>query len=341
MQTFYGIQALRAVAALGVVVFHAAPRGQASFALGMAGVDIFFVISGFIMWTITRRGTTPAAFMVDRVYRIVPLYWLATLVLALGTLLSLFPRMHVSASALVTSLFFIPHLSESVPGEIYPILAQGWTLNYEMFFYLIFAGFLLFSRTVQGIGLIGVLSSLVVLGVALSPDNDQFRFWTNSIVLEFAYGVAIGWCVSAGCLRGRALGLALIAGAVAGFAAVGVLGWSAPRALVFGLPSLLLVAGVVALELGGATLAFRPLTVIGDASYSIYLFHTFAISVAFKLFGGLSGAAAIAFAIAASIAAGVAVHLAVERPLARLKPRKARAPAAGATPPQPVGAERS
>src|SRR5690606_27058234 len=79
MKRLHGIQYLRAVAALGVVVFHAAERSGTHFAIGAAGVDVFFVISGFIMWVITsQRAPSPAAFLRDRIERIAPLYWIAT-----------------------------------------------------------------------------------------------------------------------------------------------------------------------------------------------------------------------------------------------------------------------
>ena len=85
-----GIQHLRALAAIGVVLFHAAERSGLHFTIGAAGVDVFFVISGFIMWIITAgRPVTPNAFLRERILRIVPLYWLATAVMVFGALAGL------------------------------------------------------------------------------------------------------------------------------------------------------------------------------------------------------------------------------------------------------------
>ncbi len=94
MKTIHGIQYLRALAALGVVLFHAAERTGHHFAIGAAGVDVFFVISGFIMWVISdRRPTAPLAFLRERLRRIAPIYWLATLVMIGGGVAGLFPNL--------------------------------------------------------------------------------------------------------------------------------------------------------------------------------------------------------------------------------------------------------
>src|SRR5690606_7660569 len=131
MRRLYGIQYLRAVAALGVVVFHAAERTGTHFAIGAAGVDVFFVVSGFIMWVIANdRSPSPSAFLRGRIERIVPLYWAATSVMVAGGLAGLFPNLRVTAWHVFASLAFIPSRSPS-NGEVWPVLVQGWTLNYE------------------------------------------------------------------------------------------------------------------------------------------------------------------------------------------------------------------
>ncbi len=109
VKRLYAIQYLRAVAALGVVVFHAAERTGTHFAIGAAGVDIFFVISGFIMWVLAgTRTTTPAAFLRERIERIVPLYWIVTGVMIQGALFGLFPNLQLTPGYVLSSLFFIP-----------------------------------------------------------------------------------------------------------------------------------------------------------------------------------------------------------------------------------------
>jgi Acyltransferase family len=109
------IQYLRALAALAVVVFHADPNAFT----GQAGVDIFFVISGYIMWMIARSEPTILNFISARVTRIVPLYWLATMIMSL--------HLHAPADAVAKSMLFIPFIGEQ--GRIWPVLVPGWTLD--------------------------------------------------------------------------------------------------------------------------------------------------------------------------------------------------------------------
>ena len=137
------IQYLRAVAALLVVMFHYSNTFSAefvpgffSFGVGAYGVDIFFVISGYIMYTISAlRPRPPAAFLKDRIVRIVPLYWLLTLVAAfVSTKGGLSIGLDVSLRDLVTSLLFIPEWNANYPTLVSPVLLVGWTLNLEMVF---------------------------------------------------------------------------------------------------------------------------------------------------------------------------------------------------------------
>src|ERR1700761_114555 len=106
------IQYLRGLAALGVLLFHASQRAGGACGAGAAGVDVFFVISGFIMWTVSaRRATGPGDFLLRRAGRIAPLYWAVTLLVVGLDLLrpSLFPNMRLNAPHVILSLLFLPH----------------------------------------------------------------------------------------------------------------------------------------------------------------------------------------------------------------------------------------
>ena len=150
MVRLVGIEYLRACAATAVMLFHyalASGYSGALVALGQFGVDVFFVISGFIMWTVSRDEASPAGFLLRRIVRIAPLYWLATLAAALvttegGVTLGL----GAPAGDLAKALFFIPAYSARSPDVVEPILSVGWTLNLEMAFYALFAASLAAPR---------------------------------------------------------------------------------------------------------------------------------------------------------------------------------------------------
>ena len=334
MKTIFGIQYLRALAAIAVVLFHAAERTGHHFAIGAAGVDIFFVISGFIMWVISdRRVMSPAGFLLERARRIVPVYWAATAVMVAGALFGLFPNLTLSADHVLASLFFIPARSPS-SGEIWPVLVQGWTLNFEMFFYLVFALSLTFARQWRLIAVAALFAALVVLGAVTDSGNALLLTYTQPIMLEFVAGMIIGQVWLKGKIPGPAAGLGLVMFGVAGFVTIGL--FNLPfDVLTCGPLAIALVTGVLSLEAAGMLRARRSLVFLGDASYSIYIWHTFAISVIVKL-GATAGAhAGITFtaAIVGGIVLGACAYLLLERPLAKYlrSPRPAPASTLAAT----------
>jgi exopolysaccharide production protein ExoZ len=318
------IQYLRGIAAFGVLVFHAAERAGGHFGVGAAGVDIFFVISGFIMWVVTCRKTpSPGDFLVRRVQRIVPLYWAITL-LVVGVALAIpgsFPNLQVTFEALIKSLFFVPYRDPG--GLIAPLIVPGWTLNYEMFFYLLFAGGLLAPARLRAWIVTAALVLLVAVRPLLDAQNPIVATYTDPILLEFGAGVWLGKLWSENRLPSAGMGWLLAASGLVGFVAVTVAGIdvSTTRVLWWGVPALLLVAGAVSVERHGRVPDLWPLRVIGDASYSLYLVHGLAISAAIRVLGAV-GLASPALVFATSIVAGViagilAYHLA-EKPLMKL-----------------------
>lgn len=318
------IQYLRGLAAFGVLIFHAAERAGGHFGVGAAGVDVFFVISGFIMWVVTCRKTpSPGDFLVRRVQRIVPLYWAVTL-LAAGVALAIpaaFPNMQVTLDALLKSLFFVPYRDPN--GLIAPLIVPGWTLNYEMFFYLLFAMGLLAPARLRAWLVTAALVALVAVRPLLDGDNPLVATYTDPILLEFGAGVWLGKLWSERRLPSARTGWVMAAAGLAGFVAVALAGVdvSTARVLWWGVPALLMVAGAVSIERHGTVPDLWPLRVIGDASYSLYLVHGLAISAAIRILAAV-GLTAPALVFAASIVAGVVAglvtyHLA-ERPMMKL-----------------------
>lgn len=318
------IQYLRGLAAFGVLVYHAAERAGWAFGTGAAGVDVFFVISGFIMWVVTcRRPPSPGQFLLRRGQRIAPLYWGVTLLVAAVavTVPSAFPNMQVTGPALIQSLLFIPH--HDPQGLIAPLIVPGWTLNYEMFFYLLFAAGLLAPERVRPWLVSGALAALVALGPLGDRQNALWATYTDPILLEFGAGLWLGWLWSKGRLPGPMTGWALVALGLAGFTAVAASGVDVAlaRVLLWGLPALLLVTGAVSVERHGAVPDLRPLRALGDASYSLYLVHGLAISATVRLLAMAGMEAPLAVfcaAIVAGVIAGLAVYRLVERPAQKL-----------------------
>jgi exopolysaccharide production protein ExoZ len=315
----YSIQYLRAAAAIAVLVFHAAQRGGTSFGAGAAGVDVFFVISGFIMWMISARAT-PISFLARRAARIVPLYWLVTLSVA-GTAMvapSTFPNLKPTFGHVVKSLLFYPHFDPS--GIVAPLIVPGWTLEYEVFFYLIFALSLFAAARSRALVLTAALGLLVLAGQLMQPSNPALATYTHPLLLEFLSGVWLGKAWVEGVRLPPIIGAALLALGAALLAIVAAAGIDVEpvRIFVWGVPAFLIVAGAVALE----PVRDWPIAkFLGDASYSIYLVHGLAIAFCVRILALLHIDALAIFlgvSIAGGIVTGCGCYLLIEKPLLRL-----------------------
>ncbi len=302
------IHYLRAVAALMVVLYHVFSYGL----LGIErvesvlwlknGVGIFFVISGFVMVVSTEgKQASPRAFLIRRLRRIVPLYWAmtASAMLILG---------NYDWALLLRSLLFLPTPAGESMG---PLLPVGWTLNYEMVFYLLFALTLPLPRRIAIWSTIGVLAALLLAhDIPLLQQLYGVPVWG-----DFAAGMLIAhlriraplWCLAGGFVL-LALGPTL----------------SLPWITSVTLPSALIVAGARSLD--GRLRPWRLPVLLGEASYAIYLAHLFVLLP-------LIGMSALhdnpplllILAVGGSVAVGVAVHQVVEKPLAeRLRPSARR-----------------
>jgi exopolysaccharide production protein ExoZ len=316
------IQYLRGIAALMVVWHHSLIQvpGITSFIrlpeFGPSGVDIFFVISGFIMVVTTSdRPITAARFFSLRLVRVVPLYWLATL-LMIGCAIAdpgAFRSLRFTLSAVTKSLFFVPYQSLSSPGNILPVLVPGWTLNFEMFFYGLFALSLGIAHRIKT--LFTLLVALVVVGwIHGRFTSAPFTVYTSPMLLEFAAGLLIARSWMKGELR---LSFALSACAILiGFY---VLGTVNPR-LTMAVGAGLLVLGC----LNERICAFKSSTLLelGNASYSIYLTHLFALGALRVLWVRTvptatleSSIAFMALAVVGSSIAGWICYRFIEKPM--------------------------
>lgn len=281
------LQALRALAAWLVVFHHFmqiffdlrsdGPVGNFFSDKGAVGVDLFFVISGTVIYLSTQgKDIGPGRFLLNRLLRIVPAYWLYSL-LAAGLILYFNPVMPTQTFELghfLLSLLFIPAENPAGYGE-FPTLYVGWTLNYEMFFYLLFSLSLLVNERFRPWL---TAASLGVVSLVLARQEWVSDFYRNSIVFEFLLGLMIGVCYRRGWIvQGFWIPIALI---VASLLAILHL-QPYPRLLHWGLPSAVIVAACLSLEP-----YFRRsglLKMLGDCSYSVYLLHVIVLSLGWYL----------------------------------------------------------
>lgn len=308
MTVLHNVQALRGVAALGVVLHHVGPlTGEFDFAIGRAGVDVFFVVSGFIMVHIWGRSDQ---FLLDRAARILPLYWLITAAVFIG--FAVFPAIQHQSPPNPWQSFLL------LPGETSGwALIVAWTLVWEVIFYGMLATFRR-RRPFLTTGL--VLAALSLIGIVFRPADPVAAMLTGTVALSFAGGMIIAR------LKSHPLSRAALAGGIGWFAAYAIFGTPAEtqdfwRGVWFGPPAMLLVYGSL-----GIADRFRPLEDLGDASYALYLTHIPVMAVVAKGSEVVIGDRPPALvALLATIAAAWLTYVWIERPLIRLfKSRRPR-----------------
>jgi len=315
------IQHLRAIAALMVIVYHSMRWTPVDFDVGAAGVDLFFIISGFIMWTIAaERPTTPIAFLTRRWIRIAPLYWLLTLAVAAVSLIwpTLIWDAKPTGEHVLLSLLFIQHLNPD--GQPFPVVTPGWSLNYEVLFYLIFAACLLAPARLRLRVLTAALIAVPAFGIIVTPT---YYLGANMMFLQFIAGIWLAhWRLKSDLPTPR-MGLIMALSGAGVFAILQATDiydnlW---RPILWGIPAFLIISGYIAIEAGGRLPSMPVLKYLGDASYSLYLGHV----VTMQLLTHVLNSGRLSFvpiAIAASLAAGLAMHHLLERPLLALFRRR-------------------
>jgi exopolysaccharide production protein ExoZ len=336
----FNVQVLRGIAATLVVWVHTQeliasdvlPHWLRTF--GYGGVDLFFVISGFIMVRTTQnKDARPIAFWRKRIFRVAPLYYCSTfLVVALSIIVpELMNTTQPEFAQTLKSLLFVPF--EKTPDRVYPVYYLGWTLNYEMFFYGLFGASLFLPRRVRVAAIIVVIVSLALAGSHIGNVSDHGvapYFYTRPILLDFVLGVLVASYFHAPLRLPNQLLLWICLGCGAAWFVFGGQVFSFGNAasapptdtfLRFGIPAALIVAGAVGLEKSGTRVGNSIMRGSGDASYSLYLSHYFFVGAVIAIAAWLElgdGARAVlaAFTMASAIGIGFAVYHLVERPLA-------------------------
>jgi exopolysaccharide production protein ExoZ len=302
MKKILSIQAARGLAALMVVGFHAQsidhkyltePFLPHFFNIGQTGVDLFFVVSGFVMAITTRqrRGLADSRrFLANRFFRIYPTYWLYFCALAVVyfTMPGLINSSQGGKVDLVRSFFLLP--SDSLP-----LLMVAWSLTLELWFYIVFALLILAPRRAVSSVLLVWLAGILACAVLLDTPNNLFlRVLVHPFTVEFIFGALAGllWLSPRSANVGGRAGASL---AVAGTAIVvmtyklGVIDGSdviatasTLRVVTVGIGYAALLLGLAFMERAGRQI-LKPLGSIGDASYTLYLSHILTLNLCARI----------------------------------------------------------
>lgn len=292
--------------------------------IGKFGVDIFFVISGYIMARICD--TDPRCFLRRRLIRILPPYWVLTFLLFVFSLW--FPNLllstHPGFTELLKSLFFVPYYRAD--GLIRPLLFVGWSLNYEMLFYLLVA---------LGISLVPKHPLVFVSGALVALQSVCSLFagfgavpmcYSGKVIFEFVFGIlayAIGRRIAGStAVQMRPFSLfALITSLVGMCLLQGVAHSPFPAEwLAMQVLAMLVVLSASLLSQGGWDIRIRWIVIVGDASYVLYLVHPYILNLSDRVLSRhlpwvqMSQASGCLTLAAVCIAAAVLLHLKIEKP---------------------------
>lgn len=356
-ETLRGLQALRGVACLLVVFYHL-HQNEAKFGIGMpylgpfrwfgyAGVDLFFVISGFVIAHAHRgrlgQPRLVPGYLARRAWRVYPAYWCAWLIgLAVTALVYGHDVSGLDWAASLPGWLTLLPIAGTPPNLFVP---QAWTLTYELLFYAAFAGFFVAPRAAGVLFALWGVAVCARLAAGYQPTHPAADVATSGFVLEFLAGLALafrptrlpGWVLAV------ALGWAAVAGVLLNTPGNSdALGADARlRVLAFGPAAAAAVGVAVTRERAGRLHPPAWLLRVGDASYSIYLAH---MPAGYALMLWTIGwphsraphAAWCLAMLAGMLGGGFLLHYAVERPLLRLTRRRSPGQPAPPLPPHPL-----
>jgi exopolysaccharide production protein ExoZ len=346
-KTFYTVQYLRGLGALIVVLYHSASqlqRYQPTLVWpewGAIAIDAFFVISGFVMWHMTAM--KPIGFgeyWRKRIARSIPIYWAVTAFVVAVMLIApeLVSTSRFEWTHVLTSFFLIPSLHPVLHGQFAPVVIPGWTFEYEIAFYALLSVCLFVPLRFRAASLIVPILALAPLPAFMTSHSIYFEFYTQPLIVQFASGVFLGWLLWKGAKLSPKLSLAMMIGGAAlvpflpepshVVPEIGAYHYMLARTLWYIVPAFCIVGGAVFFEASTTLRSWKIPTLIGNASYSIYLTHPLVLPIVTKAWhlAGLTATPAwnigfLSLTMAASVLAGVACHLWVEMPLVRLANR--------------------
>ncbi|QDX16392.1 hypothetical protein C6W84_17024 (plasmid) [Acinetobacter baumannii] len=329
------IQFLRGIAALLVVLLHISSKNKQYDAgvidwlhIGNSGVDLFFIISGFIMcYTTYNKNINFSKFIILRFERILPLYWIFTLIaLAIYTILPQHVNVTAQFTDVFSSFFLLP-----TNGEY--LVLTGWTLRYEFYFYFIFS-LLLFFNSKKYWQLVIAILSIPTIGLFVDKNTVWSSFLFDSLLIEFAFGIIAFYIVKSNILNKKLGYLLLTVGIIS--LIIGELNYTddSKRFILYGIPMLFIFLGAVGLESvfknkSGYFIKF--IEMLGNSSYSLYITHIFVLKpvaiVCHKL-GINNSFIFLSILLVASIIFGLMTYYFLEKPIANYlhKRRKTQKP---------------
>ncbi|WP_306414073.1 acyltransferase family protein [Allorhizobium borbori] len=288
------------------------------------GVDVFFIISGFIMYYLMRdRFGEPGIsgkFLRRRLIRVVPLYWACTTLMVASILSAkqLINNNVLDPVHLIASYLFIPWPRAN--GEIFPVFSLGWTLNYEIIFYIVFAIALSMSRR-SGLIFAFLAFSALVAGHMAAPESWWFLHYVGDwIIFEFLIGIALA-AIFLNTDR-RISPLVAVAFMVVGVLLAVIFYQTGsytfmPRLVTGGIPAAFIFIGAVFVDFTPKNRVARWLEVGGDASYALYLVHAFTANIVAIIGGrlGLPSLVTFGVGVVVSVGASVVTYRFFERPI--------------------------
>lgn len=269
------IQIIRFLGAFCIILYHSNLVGEH----GYFGVEIFSIISGYIIVYSTREKEDKIHFLFKRLIRILPLYWIMTLFTYI--IICVYPGLSIMSEAkpeyLIKSMLFFPF--QNSKGYNVPILGVGWTLNYEVFFYLIFFVAICINHSYRGIITCVAIVCLIAIGKAW---GGYLKYYTNSFLLEFAFGILAFYIVKylQKWVRGNYSRIVCLILAIVSLVWMffDLTRYSAlPRCVRIGIPALVFFCAVL---LWGKTMQFNKFFLeCGNMSFSIYLVEYFTTAI--------------------------------------------------------------
>jgi exopolysaccharide production protein ExoZ len=349
-QALHSLEALRGAVILGVMFCHVQlyfasklqrPDFLPQFLVAGACIDIFFVLSGFLMvYSTERLFGQPGAmriYFVRRAGRIIPMYWAATTVVLVYMIVHYGGVANAIGGApgidyIICSYLFIPY------GHDWgaPLHGVGWSLVSEVFFYVLFGLLVMWSRRTVVLAVSAFFIAIVAIGQIFPALPNPFHYWTHPLILEIVCGMAIALAYRNGFrLAPRHVYLVVAAG-------LAVLFWSwrqeqffladsVARVFIWGLPAVAIVGALaLAREPMRRTPVSRLFAFFGAAGYSLYLFHTLGLGLPTMLLGRWIDLAHLpwlhfALLLVCVSVPGLVLYRLVEKPLTDYFHRKADA----------------